>query len=198
MPSQHQHRRRTGPARPQSTHQPKTPSNKLVNALGEISIERFINKAIVQEQADAYQAQHSFADFGLDQRLVDRISARGYLHATPIQDQAIKPILAGQDLIGLANTGTGKTAAFLLPILHHYLHGNNQGTLIIVPTRELAAQIFDEFTAFVGALPIYATVVVGGESINRQIASLKRGPHIVIGTPGRLKDLLAWQNLSNL
>jgi ATP-dependent RNA helicase RhlE len=162
----------------------------------DIAIERFINKAVVQEQAEAYVPQNTFASLGLDKRLVHNLQARAYHTPTPIQDQAMSSVLEGKDLIGLANTGTGKTAAFLLPIINSYITGaNNGGTLIIVPTRELATQINDEFKAFGRGLGLMAAVCVGGESLHKQITNLRRGPHIVIGTPGRLKDLIMQDQL---
>ena len=104
--------------------------------------------------------------------------------------------MAGHDLIGLANTGTGKTATFLLPIIDRILSGNREESLIIVPTRELALQINDECTAFTQGLGIKTAVCIGGQSMYKQIAQLKKGPQIVIGTPGRLKDLIVRRNLS--
>jgi superfamily II DNA/RNA helicase len=160
-----------------------------------IPIEKLTNKRIQQVDAPLYQARHTFGDFGLDQRLAQNLAARGYQSPTPIQDQSIRPILDGQDLIGLANTGTGKTAAFLLPILHAKLNRQPGKALIIVPTRELATQIMDEFTIFAGGTGLRATVCVGGVSINRQIQSLRKQPQIIIGTPGRLKDLFNQRKL---
>lgn len=162
----------------------------------QINIERFINKAQVAEQVAAYQPTHSFADFNFDTRIAKNLERRGYVHPTAIQDQAIKPVVAGHDLIGLANTGTGKTATFLLPIIDRILSGNREESLIIVPTRELALQINDECAAFTQGLGIKTAVCIGGQSMYKQIAQLKKGPQIVIGTPGRLKDLIVRRNLN--
>jgi ATP-dependent RNA helicase RhlE len=98
--------------------------------------------------------------------------------------------MAGRDLIGLANTGTGKTAAFLLPVMQRMLHKQAERCLILVPTSELAMQIEDEFRMFARGLGLYATLVVGGASINRQLEQLRRRPQFIVATPGRLKDLL--------
>src|SRR5690606_4974006 len=106
----------------------------------QINIERFINKAKVVEQVEAYQPQHSFADFQFHSKLQKNLEHRGYISPTAIQDQAINPVMAGHDVIGLANTGTGKTATFLLPIIHNLLLGKRENALIVVPTRELASQ----------------------------------------------------------
>lgn len=157
-----------------------------------INPEKFVNKAVVQEDQVDFVPQHNFRDFPLEDRLQLNIKARGYTTPTPIQDAAIQPILEGKDLIGLANTGSGKTAAFLLPILHHLRQSPDHrvAVLVVVPTRELATQIDEEFKAFAGGLKLYSALCVGGVSINRQIAALNRRPQVVIGTPGRLKDLI--------
>lgn len=133
---------------------------------------------------------HSFSDFKFDQRLQHNIEVHGYEVPTPIQDGAIEPVLNGRDLIGLANTGTGKTAAFLLPILQRMLEHKSKRCLILVPTRELAIQIEQEFRMFAAGLNLYSVLVVGGASLNRQLDVLRRRPQYIIATPGRLKDLL--------
>jgi ATP-dependent RNA helicase RhlE len=156
-----------------------------------INPEKFVNKALVQADQVDFVPQHQFKDFPLEERLQLNIKARGYTTPTPIQDAAIQPILEGKDLVGLANTGSGKTAAFLLPILHHLRQFPYQeaAVLVLVPTRELAAQIDEEFRVFAWGLKLYSALCVGGASINRQIAALNRRPQVIIGTPGRLTDL---------
>jgi len=138
---------------------------------------------------EVYEAKNQFNDFAIADQLKDNIAQRGYVTPTPIQDQIIPHILEGRDAVGIANTGTGKTAAFLIPLINKIINDPNQKVLIITPTRELALQIRDELRAFIGNLPIYSTLVIGGASIGRQIDSLRRGQHFVIGTPGRIKDL---------
>lgn len=160
-----------------------------------ISIDKFINKAKAVEQVIEYLPQHSFADFGLHNKISQNLQARGYTIPTPIQDQSIKPIMQGHDLIGLANTGTGKTAAFLLPIINRIVLGEATNALIVAPTRELATQINQELKLFSAGIGISSAVCIGGENINKHIAQLKRQPNIVIGTPGRLKDLMVRKNL---
>jgi ATP-dependent RNA helicase RhlE len=192
-----------------------------------------------------YESKHTFDDFQIHQVLKDRIAARGYVTPTPIQDQAIPAILEGRDVIGLANTGTGKTAAFLIPMLDKVLksRSNPNGLpdrdviepgstpareipskfqakpgartfsrgdrrdrddkpqfiyhidkepkcLIVVPTRELATQIEEELLAFAPDLRIFSAVCVGGMPIGRQIARINKVCQVVIGTPGRLLDLI--------
>lgn len=152
--------------------------------------DKFINKAVAPIDEAPFVPQHRFSDFGLAPNLLQTLISRGYTQPTPIQDGAIKPVLEGRDVIGLANTGTGKTAAFVLPIIHRLQAAGGRGmVLIIVPTRELATQIDDEFRAFARGLNLYSALCVGGASLHRQIAQLNRRPQLVIGTPGRLKDL---------
>lgn len=152
---------------------------------------KFINKGVSVAETSPHPVTHSFSDFGFHEDLQKNLVAKGYTTPTPIQDQAIKPLMEGLDLIGLANTGTGKTAAFLLPIIHSQLQQKSRNAaLIIAPTRELAHQVDDEFRAFSKGLNLFSVVCVGGENIQRQKSELRRGVNVVIGTPGRLKDLL--------
>jgi superfamily II DNA/RNA helicase len=120
----------------------------------------------------------------------DSVVTKGYTEPTPIQDRAIPHVLRGIDVVGIANTGTGKTAAFLLPLLHKILTQKGERALIMVPTRELATQIADELRGFSKGMPILGAVCVGGAAIGPQITAVRRHPHFIIGTPGRLKDLL--------
>lgn len=152
---------------------------------------RFINKAIVIAEEDAYVPKHTFHTFGLNSRTVATLDHLGFSAASPIQDQCIPPALEGRDIIGLANTGTGKTAAFLLPIIEKLSKDNALvSVLILAPTRELAQQIDDEFRRFSAGQRLFSTLVVGGANITRQIQQVKRGPNVIIGTPGRVKDLI--------
>lgn len=137
-----------------------------------------------------YAAANAFTDFGLDEQLLSNVVRHGYTEPTPIQDQAIPALMAGRDVVGVANTGTGKTAAFLLPLIHKVLQNPDQGVLILAPTRELALQIFEEFKAFAVNLPLGVSLCIGGMNIVSQMNRLKDNPHFVIGTPGRLKDLI--------
>ncbi len=149
----------------------------------------FIKKAVGQIlQEDTPSG--SFKDFDLATPLRANIENKGYLTPTPIQAQAIPAILQGRDLVGSANTGTGKTAAFLIPIINKIFKDRNQKALIIAPTRELAAQINQEFRDFSIGMQLYSTIVIGGANMHRQISELRRNPHLVVGTPGRLKDLI--------
>jgi len=152
----------------------------------------------IKEVAE-YVVVNQFSDFDVSDALKRNIAQKGYKTPTPIQDQAIPPILAGRDLIGMANTGTGKTAAFLIPLIEKVLRDRNQRILIVTPTRELAAQIRDEFYTFSQSLNIYSALLIGGANMWRQKEDLRRNPNFVIGTPGRIEDHLRSRslNLSN-
>ena len=141
-------------------------------------------------ESDPIPVTHQFTDFGLNTTLVDTIKAKGFTTPTPIQDMAIPAILAGRDLIGTANTGTGKTAAFLIPLLQKVVHDRNQRVLIVAPTRELAVQIHKEIRDFSRGLSIRTAMLIGGANEWRQRADLKLDPHFVVATPGRLKDFV--------
>lgn len=139
-----------------------------------------------------------FTDLKLSDPLLKAVREKGYHTPTPIQQQAIPPVLAGRDLIGCAQTGTGKTAAFVLPILERMLHKRPQQrpdkrairALVLTPTRELASQIEDEFRSFSRYTPFRSTVVFGGVGQNQQISALRSGVDFLIATPGRLLDLM--------
>ena len=136
-----------------------------------------------------------FDDFKLSQRLQDNISFKQYINPTPIQDQVIPAVLANRDVIGIANTGTGKTAAFLIPLVEITSHDKLEKVLIIAPTRELALQIHEELRDFAKGLGITSVLCIGGMSIHRQKNELKLNPQFVIGTPGRIKDLIQERGL---
>ncbi len=150
----------------------------------------YVNTQVQEVEQVAYEATHTFSDFGFDPRLLSLIGKKGYTYPTPIQDQAMKPILAGRDVVGIANTGTGKTAAFLLPSIHKMLQNRQERLLVMAPTRELASQIQDELRGFTTGMGIYSVLCIGGGSMNKQIWELQRQPHVLICTPGRLKDLI--------
>ena len=156
-----------------------------------ISHDKFINRNPMAHVEAAYTPNHTFLDFGFDRDIVESLTKKGYKAPTRIQDESIPHILAGKDVVGIANTGSGKTAAFVLPIIQKLKNDKNRETvLIITPTRELAQQIQEEFRQFTGGMRLYSTLCVGGLNIRAQIRDLRRGVNVVIGTPGRLKDLL--------
>lgn len=148
----------------------------------------FVKRAS-EQAAVVYTPTHTFADFALVDQLKLNVTERGYVTPTPIQDQAIPALLEGRDVVGIAATGTGKTAAFLLTILNTIALHPEKKALIIAPTRELAVQIQDEMRIFSRSMRIYSAICIGGVPISNQIYNLRRSPQVVIGTPGRLKDL---------
>jgi superfamily II DNA/RNA helicase len=151
---------------------------------------KFVNKAVTVIDEEIFTPENRFSDFGFSEGLQRNLEAKGYEVPTPIQDGAIPSALKGLDVIGLANTGTGKTAAFGLPMIERLKAGpKGQTALIMAPTRELAVQIDEEFRAYARGLGMYSALCVGGVSMPRQIQALNRHPQVVIGTPGRLKDL---------
>ena len=150
----------------------------------------FINQNPSQIVEEKYVAENKFSDFNFDKKLSDGLNKAGFTTPSPIQDKVIPHILAKRDVIGLAETGTGKTAAFLLPLIQHTLNDRQRLTLILTPTRELAIQISEELRKFTYGQNIYSTVCVGGVNIRPQINSLKRKNHFIIGTPGRVLDLM--------
>lgn len=144
----------------------------------------------VASPEDVYKATHTFADFGLSEGLMANITAKQYVTPTPIQDQAIPAIREGKDLIGTAQTGTGKTAAFLIPLIEKILQDKAQRVLIIAPTRELAFQIHKEMREFSRGLGIRSAMLIGGANEWRQKNDMRLDPHFVVATPGRLKDFI--------
>jgi len=155
----------------------------------QIDINRFVKKSDSFIHSAPVEIKHKFLDFGFSSELNANLIRKNYITPTPIQDQTIPAIMEGKDLIGLANTGTGKTAAFLLPLINKVAKNPSQKVLIIAPTRELAQQINEEFRQFSFGLRLYSAVCVGGMPIHRQINDIRRHPNFIIGTPGRLKDL---------
>ena len=155
-------------------------------------VSNYINRNPVTEKKEApYVAKNKFSDFVFTRELARSIEKSKYVVPTPIQDQIIPHILNGKDVVGLANTGTGKTAAFLLPLINKVLRGDRESVLILAPTRELVIQIEQELRTLTGALRVFSVTCVGGANINPQLRSLKKHNHFIIGTPGRVKDLIA-------
>jgi len=154
-------------------------------------VSKFINKNPVQPtHVEAFTPTHTFGDFGLDHKIAQILEATDLTSPTHIQDEIIPHILKNRDVIGLSNTGTGKTAAFLIPLIDKTVRDLNHQTLILAPTRELAIQIETELKRLSHGLRMYATVCVGGTNIRPQIYGLKRKNHFIIGTPGRVIDLI--------
>src|SRR6185436_8666073 len=137
-----------------------------------------------------------FAALGLDPRIVEALTTLGYEEPTPIQQQTIAPLIEGRDLLGQAATGTGKTAAFALPILQRFIAAGGVGSpssagplaVVLVPTRELAMQVAEAVHRYGKALHVRVLPVYGGQPIGRQIHAMRSGVDVVIATPGRALD----------
>lgn len=151
---------------------------------------QFINTHPSDNAVEVYNPKHKFTDFGLNPKLMAVVTQTGLVTPTPIQDQIIPKILDGKDVVGIAETGTGKTAAFLLPLIEKTFKNYKRQTLVLTPTRELAIQIEQELKKLSKGLGIFSTVCVGGANIRPQINGLRKRNHFIIGTPGRIMDLV--------
>lgn len=163
-----------------------------------INPSRFIKEAR-PVTAEEYVPTHRFADFPVIKLIHDNVEAKGFVNPSPIQDQTIPLGLEGRDVIGIANTGTGKTAAFAIPVLNKLVNSvladnakpsTVSRALIVAPTRELAQQIEQECREIGKGSMLYGAVLIGGSSMGIQLKDLRSDPQIVIGTPGRIKDHL--------
>lgn len=151
---------------------------------------QFINRNPVEVKEETYVPTHQFSDFEVDNRIKQTLKKMGLTTPSPIQDQTIPLILEGKDVVGLAQTGTGKTAAFLIPLIEQTKQHTKEITLILTPTRELALQIDAEFRKLTPSFTFFSTVCVGGTPIGPQVRQLKKTNQFIIGTPGRVKDLI--------
>ena len=148
-------------------------------------------KQATEIESKPYVSERLIRDLPVHPRLVECLLRKGFERPTEIQDRTIEALLEHRDLLGIAQTGTGKTAAFLVPIINHLLsHNKKQFALVVVPTRELALQVEEEFKTMSKGLSLFSTCLIGGTNINRDIMNLRRASHIVIGTPGRILDLV--------
>ncbi len=138
-----------------------------------------------------YQTNRTFNEYPISAELLERLTQKGFSEPTEIQDKSIEALLDGHDLLGIAQTGTGKTGAFLIPIIEHLLyHYSKDFALVVVPTRELALQVQEEFKSMTKGLKLFSSVFIGGTKIHKDIQALRRPSHLVIGTPGRILDLV--------
>lgn len=150
---------------------------------------RFISEAkrVVQNE---YIPKHQFRDFKVNHKIIANLFEKGYVTPTPIQDQTIQLVLDGNDVVGIANTGTGKTAAFAVPLIHDLISNMSNRLIILAPTRELAQQIVEEMVTFSKGCSLKIALLIGGASMHLQKRDLHYNPRIVVGTPGRIKDHL--------
>lgn len=181
----HRAKKTTNFRKNKSTNKRKKKSN-----FERIDVSRFISKATIIEKEEIYIPTNTFSDFNIEENLKKNIAIKQYIYPSPIQDKAIPHALLGRDILGIADTGTGKTAAFLIPLINKIIKNKKETAIIIAPTRELALQIDKEFIEFSRGMKIWSVVCVGGAPIFPQIKNIRRGCNLVIGTPGRLVDLI--------
>ena len=163
--------------------------NRVNQPLSSIDTRLFTKKAVPLTES-RYVSERGIHELPIDERIKRNLQSKGYTKPTEIQDRTLEALLAKNNLLGIAQTGTGKTGAFLIPVIHNLI-GQKAAfqVLIVVPTRELAAQVEEEFTSMVKGLSLRSLCFIGGTSVGRDIATLRQPAHIVIGTPGRLTDL---------
>ncbi len=150
-----------------------------------------INTTIKIKEHKKEVQTRSFGEMDINQQLQSRIKKKGFEKATEIQDKTFEIVSQGKSVIGIANTGTGKTGAFLIPIIDRLLSNKNMHkTIVLVPTRELAQQVEQEFKSLSKGLKIFSSCFIGGTSINKDIDKLRRLNHVIIGTPGRINDMI--------
>lgn len=155
---------------------------------------KFVQQATMRAET-TYRPKFKFADFEVASLLKRNVETKGFVDPTAIQDQTIPLALQGQDVIGIANTGTGKTAAFAIPLLHRLLTNQGSKVLVMAPTRELAQQIEQEFRSLGKETGLNGAILIGGTPIGPQLRDLRHNPRVVIGTPGRIKDHLERRSL---
>lgn len=194
-----------GSSRPSSSSSSRGPSHRSRGGSGGsrgggrkmpiFNPSQFINTNPAELKDEIYAPKYTFADFDLDPRLLSHLDSMGIKIPSPIQDQTILPGLQGRDVVGLAETGTGKTAAFLIPLIQKTLLNPKTRTIVMAPTRELAIQIADELRNLTKGMHIFSVTCVGGMNIRPQIIGLRREHNFVIGTPGRILDLVNRGNI---
>lgn len=162
-------------------------SNKRMPKKDYIHPSRFVKVARPVEET-AYKPTYRFNDFAMNDLLKANILAKGFENPSPIQDQAIPLGLEGKDVIGIANTGTGKTVAFAIPVLHRLMEEPGARALIVAPTRELAQQIEAELKMVGKRSGLFGALLIGGSPMGPQLRDLRSNPQIIIGTPGRIMD----------
>lgn len=192
--SQYQHQRSS--RRPGRGFQSSNSSfrNKRQPKKAYIHPSRFVQSA-QPVVASEYAPTNRFVDFNLHPLIQNNVSRMGYTDPSPIQDQAIPIGLAGKDIVGIANTGTGKTAAFAVPVLQRLVTDRASKAIILAPTRELAQQIEEQCRQIAKGSGLDGALLIGGTAMGPQLGELRNRPRIIIGTPGRIKDHLERRSL---
>lgn len=154
-----------------------------------IPVEKFIHKGVELKETK-YDASMLFSEFPLEQKLKENIEKLGWEYPTEVQDRSFMPVSELRDVMAIANTGTGKTGSFLIPLINAMLLAEEDfSALVMVPTRELALQVESEFRLLTKGMQLFAACFIGGQNINKDLRKLQKPFHFVIGTPGRLVDL---------
>jgi ATP-dependent RNA helicase RhlE len=175
--------------RPVKSNKPNQQRSPKAKKKSSLNPELLIQKATMT-LSEAKVVTTLFEEMGIQAPIKANIKKMGFVSPTEIQDQTFEQLVNGENLIGIANTGTGKTGAFLIPILENLMRKEEKfQTLIIVPTRELALQVYDEFKKLSEGLKVRAACYIGGTNVEKDVRSLRNYFDIVIGTPGRLLDL---------
>lgn len=162
-------------------------NRKKFNGGARIHPSKFI-KAAQPVTIESYVPVHTFEDFDINPIIKKNLADKGITTPSPIQDEAIPAVLNGSDVIGIANTGTGKTAAFAIPLIHKLVENKGSKALIVAPTRELAQQIEQECRTIGKGSGLFAALLIGGTPMGPQLRDLRSNPEVVIGTPGRIID----------
>lgn len=179
-------KRRTG----EQKHQSRQNASSKKKNTQTIDPSHFIKKTATSGGM-RYSPSRQINELPVHGRIITNLEKKGYTIPTEIQDKTLEPILEGKDIIGLAQTGTGKTGAFLIPLINNLMEKSRSFHIMIVtPTRELALQIESEFKSISDGLDMYSACLIGGTSIQRDLKNLRRQPSIVIGTPGRIADMV--------
>ncbi len=172
-----------------NTAKKRTPDKKKSNTKS-LNPDLFIKKAGAVAKKE-YKSFRLIDQLPVSRSIITNLQNKGYTSPTEIQDKTIDAILSGKNLMGLAQTGTGKTGAFLIPLIHNLVQKETMFQVLVVsPTRELAMQIDAEFKSIAIGLHLYSTCLIGGTSVQRDVSNLRRPSHIVVGTPGRIADMV--------
>lgn len=164
-------------------------SSRFKKAASGIDPNLLIKKAVITTKV-VFTPSQTFDQLPIHDKLKANLVKKGFFNPTKIQEDTLEHLIAGRDLLGVANTGTGKTGAFLIPIIERLLHSTQPfKSLVVLPTRELALQVEEEFKSLTLGMGLHASSFIGGTSVSRDLGQLRRQNHLIIGTPGRLMDL---------
>lgn len=191
--SQYQYRSAGRSGRPQFSNRNRTKSRGPKKAY--IHPSKFVQRAKPRTE-EQYVPTHKFSDFDVHPTIQDNLQTMGFTDPSPIQDQTIPAGLAGRDVLGIANTGTGKTAAFAIPVLNKLIADPKSKVIILAPTRELAQQIEEQCRKIAKGSGLRGALLIGGTAMGPQLRDLRNNPNIIIGTPGRVQDHMERRTLN--